>query len=402
MSNSLVNRFSSSFKLVDMLARQLRGLASGRIVIELPNGERHEYEGTKPGPTGTIKVLDPAFFRVLMRDGEIGFSESYIDGLWDTPDLQSLLDVLLLNNEHFRTRFRGRWLLNLTNKIMHLLRSNSKQQASRNIMQHYDLGNQFYQLWLDETMTYSSAIFESKHEDLAAAQQRKYASVYDRMAPRQGGHLLEIGCGWGGFAEFAAKERGAKVTGLTISPAQHEFASKRIFDAGLNERVSIELRDYRDEGGLYDGIASIEMFEAVGEKYWPVYFNKVRDCLHPGAQANLQIITMADPLFQQYRNEVDFIQKYIFPGGMLPGRSVLEHQIAKAGLIKTGSTEFGQSYSETLRRWYKQFNERWHLIAEVGFDQRFRRLWNFYLTSCAACFRYENTDVTQVTLLKSA
>ena len=224
----------------------------------------------------------------------------------------------------------------------------------------------------------------------------------DRIGVGEGDHVLEIGCGWGGFAEYAARTRGAKVTGLTISREQHDFARERIFRAGLNEKVEIVLRDYRDEDRSFDGIASIEMFEAVGENYWPVYFDTVRERLKPGAQATLQIITIQDQLFDGYRRGVDFVQKYIFPGGMLPSPTALRQEIRRAGLQTTGSIEFGQSYSDTLRIWHEKFNHRWEEIAELGFDERFRRMWNFYLTSCAACFRSGTTDVTQISLRRPA
>ncbi|HMQ92967.1 cyclopropane-fatty-acyl-phospholipid synthase family protein, partial [Amaricoccus sp.] len=256
--------------------------------------------------------------------------------------------------------------------------------------------------WLDETMTYSSALFDQQSEDLSAAQRRKYASVLDRIGAGEGQHLLEIGCGWGGFAEYAAGERGVKVTGLTISRQQHDFARHRIQAAGLGERVAIELRDYRDERGAYDGIASIEMFEAVGEKYWPAFFDTVRDRLKPGTQATIQVITIPDSLFPTYRKTVDFIQKYIFPGGMLPSPGALQAQILRAGLKPVGSLEFGQSYSETLRRWHAAFNAAWAEIQPLGFDERFRRMWNLYLTSCAASFLTGTTDVAQVTMRRPA
>jgi cyclopropane-fatty-acyl-phospholipid synthase len=278
------------------------------------------------------------------------------------------------------------------------MKSNSQTQAKKNISAHYDLGNTFYGRWLDPTMTYSSAIFDSPADDLAAAQTRKYARICDGIGAVPGGHLLEIGCGWGGFAEYAARERGLKVTGLTISREQHDYAKKRIFDAGLAERVDIVMRDYRDEHGRYDGVASIEMFEAVGEKYWPVYFDTVRDRLKPGAQATIQVITVDERLFPVYRKSVDFIQKYIFPGGMLPSPGELRRQAGAAGLETLGSVEFGPSYSDTLRRWRRSFEARWDEIAPLGFDDRFRRMWNFYLASCAACFMAGTTDVTQVTL----
>ena len=270
------------------------------------------------------------------------------------------------------------------------------------ISYHYDLGNDFYALWLDDTMTYSSAKFETGQESLEAAQIRKYEDLINQMGAQPGEHVLEIGCGWGGFAEYAAGKRGLKVTGLTISKEQHDFAVSRIENAGLSDRVEIKLQDYRDETGLYDGIASIEMFEAVGEKYWPTYFAKLRDCLKPGKAATLQIITLSEERFAIYRRTVDFIQKYIFPGGMLPSPTALRDQVRTAGLEIRNSVEFGESYSQTLRRWHDLFNQKWAQIAAFGFDERFRRMWNFYLTSCAASFQSGNSDVTQITITKQA
>jgi cyclopropane-fatty-acyl-phospholipid synthase len=293
-------------------------------------------------------------------------------------------------------------LLRAYEKLRFWLQSNSKGQARKNISYHYDLGNDFYALWLDDTMTYSSALFRTGQESLERAQIQKYASMVDQMGAKPGDHVLEIGCGWGGFAEYAAKERGLRVTGLTISKEQRDYAVERMRRAGLADRVEIKLQDYRDERGTYDGIASIEMFEAVGEKYWPVYFQTLRDRLKPGANATLQIITVADRRWEVYKRGVDFIQKFIFPGGMLPAPGVLRAEIEKAGLAVARSVEFGQSYSHTLRRWHETFNARWDDIALLGFDDRFRRMWNFYLTSCAATFESRNCDVTQITVTKPA
>ena len=247
-------------------------------------------------------------------------------------------------------------------------------------------------------MTYSSAKFESGQESLEKAQIAKYASMVDQMGVRPGDHVLEIGCGWGGFAEYAAKERGLRVTGLTISKEQLKFAQDRMKRLGLEDKVELKLQDYRDEKGQYDGIASIEMFEAVGEKYWPIYFKTVRDRLKPGAQATLQIITIEDQRFEAYRKTVDFIQKYIFPGGMLPSPAALQKEVKSAGLQIMHSIEFGESYSQTLRRWHEVFNDRWDTIKRMGFDDRFHRMWNFYLCSCAAAFHRGNCDVTQITI----
>ena len=383
--------FQTCFALV-------RRIRAGRIDITLPDGRVFRAEGTEPGGYGQLIVHNRDFFARLARDGDLGFAEAYMDGWWSTPDLMALMDVLMANNSEVNRAFPGMGLVRAYERLRHRLRDNSKDQARRNISHHYDLGNEFYSVWLDETMSYSSALFASADEDLPAAQQRKYAAICDRIGAAEGAHLLEIGCGWGGFAEYAAKQRGAKVTGLTISRAQLDYAQERIFREGLNERVELVLRDYRDETRDFDGIASIEMFEAVGERYWPVYFDTVRERLRPGAQAALQIITVQDQLFDGYRKSVDFIQKYIFPGGMLPSPSALEAQIARAGLEGTGSTEFGQSYSDTLRLWYDRFNARWDEVAALGFDERFRRMWNFYLTSCAACFKSGITDVTQISM----
>ncbi len=378
----------------DILSR----IRAGTIDLALADGRVFRAEGAEPGPYGRIDVVDPAMFSRVVRDGELGFAEAFMDGQWDTPDLQALLDVLLLNNDEIGRNAPGLALVRAWERMNHWLRRNSKEQARRNISYHYDLGNAFYGLWLDDTMSYSSALFTDPQMGLEAAQIAKYASMCDQIGVQPGDHILEIGCGWGGFAEYAAKERGARVTGLTISQEQHDYAVERIARAGLADQVEIVMRDYRDETGTYDGIASIEMFEAVGEQYWPTYFDTVRDRLKPGGRGTFQIITIADRLFPEYRKGVDFIQKYVFPGGMLPSATALREQFAKAGLEEVGSVAFGQSYSETLRRWHETFNAKWDEIAALGFDDRFRRMWNFYLTSCAATFRYETTDVVQVTV----
>jgi len=298
--------------------------------------------------------------------------------------------------------FPGAGLVRSYEKLRFWMQSNSRKQARKNISYHYDLGNNFYREWLDDTMTYSAALFDNPQESLEAAQTRKYKSMVDQMGVKPGDHVLEIGCGWGGFAEYAAGQRGLKVTGLTISQEQYDYAVERMRKAGLQDMVEIKLQDYRDERGTYDGIASIEMFEAVGEKYWPIYFGKLRECLKPGASATLQIITIENSRFEVYRKSVDFIQKYIFPGGMLPSPKALRHEAVKAGLKVKNSIEFGKGYSTTLRRWHALFGEKWDRISHMGFDDRFRRMWDFYLTSCAASFESGNTDLTQITITKQA
>ncbi len=375
-------------------------LNSGRVDFILPDGRTFRAEGSKPGPVAEVTIINPDVFARLVREGDLGFCDAYLDGWWTTPDLQAFMDFIHADNDDMYDGFPGMALVRAWEKARFWFQSNTKRQALKNISYHYDLGNDFYSLWLDDTMTYSSALFNTSQESLEKAQIAKYASMVDQMGVKPGDHVLEIGCGWGGFAEYAAKERGLKVTGLTISKEQLDYANKRIKSKGLSDKVNLKLQDYRDETGVYDGVASIEMFEAVGEKYWPVYFDKIKQCLKPGKQATLQIITIQDARWDVYRKSVDFIQKYIFPGGMLPSPSVLRQEIHRAGLSVQHSIEFGKSYSQTLRRWFEVFNNKWDNISAMGFDDRFRRMWNFYLTSCAATFESGNCDVTQITLQK--
>ncbi|MDP3263889.1 MAG: cyclopropane-fatty-acyl-phospholipid synthase family protein [Tabrizicola sp.] len=376
-------------------------IGEGRLDFILPDGRRFRVEGREPGVVAELHVVNPDVFARLIREGDLGFCDSYLDGWWTTPDLQAFLDLVQRpGNNPVSDGFPGMGLVRAFEKFRFWLQSNSRSQAKKNIAHHYDLGNDFYRLWLDETMTYSSALFVTGQESLEGAQRLKYASMVDQMGAEPGDHVLEIGCGWGGFAEYAARERGLKVTGLTISQAQYDFAVDRIARAGLSDKVEIKLQDYRDERGTYDGIASIEMFEAVGERYWPVYFNALRECLKPGRHATLQIITIPDDRWHVYQRGVDFIQKYIFPGGMLPAPSVLRAEVEKAGLQVKGSIEFGESYSLTLRRWHQTFTERWAEARRLGFDDRFKRMWDFYLTSCAGAFQGGNCDVTQITVTR--
>jgi cyclopropane-fatty-acyl-phospholipid synthase len=376
----------------------LKSLQRGVLDLELTDGRVFRMKGPDAGKYARIVALDDEVWARLIREGDMGFSDAYLESMWKTPDLQAFLDLVFDNFLEISYSYPGAGLLRVYERFRHWMNSNTKQQAKKNISYHYDLGNEFYAKWLDDTMTYSSALFETGQESLEKAQMQKYTSICDQMRMKEGDHLLEIGCGWGGFAEYAAGTRGATLKCLTISQEQHDYARERIFKAGLAERVEIVMQDYRDERGSYDGIASIEMFEAVGEKYWPSYFKTVHDCLKSQGHATLQVITIADPLFSNYRKTVDFIQKHIFPGGMLPSPSVLRSEIEKAGLQYQGSKEFGKSYSLTLRRWYETFNEKWNGIENASFDERFKNMWNFYLTSCASGFEYGTTDVTQVTM----
>ena len=385
--------FASTFSLAQKLK-------NGRIDFNLPDGRLFRVDAPNPGPVAQIDVHNPDTFTRLIREGDLGMADAYLEGWWSTPDLQAFMDVIHADNNDAYDSFAGMQLVRIWERLRHWMNRNTKDQARKNISYHYDLGNEFYRLWLDDTMTYSSALFDTGQESLEKAQTAKYQSMVDQMGAEPGDHVLEIGCGWGGFAEYAAKERGLNVTGLTISREQYDYARERINRAGLSDKVDIKLQDYRDEQGTYDGIASIEMFEAVGERYWPVYFDALRERLKPGKNATLQIITVEDARFEIYRKSVDFIQKYIFPGGMLPSPSVLRREVERAGLNVMKSIEFGESYSQTLRRWHETFNQRWDDVALLGFDGRFRRMWNFYLTSCAAGFHSGCIDVTQITVTK--
>jgi len=384
-----------------MVFTSLKALQRGTLDLVLSDGRVFRVNGSDAGKHAQVVSKDDAVWARLIREGDMGFSDGYLEGQWITPDLQSFMDVIFDNFSEISRQYPGVSILRMYERLRHWMNRNTKDQARKNISYHYDLGNDFYTRWLDDTMTYSSALFITGQESLEKAQTQKYASICDLMRMKDGDHLLEIGCGWGGFAEYAAGQRGATLKCLTISKEQHDFAKARMFKAGLADKVDIVMQDYRDEKGRYDGIASIEMFEAVGEKYWPSYFETIHDCLHSGGRATIQVITMADHLFENYRKTIDFIQKHIFPGGMLPSPTILREQIEKSGLEYCGSMEFRKSYSLTLRRWYDGFNETWGEVADIGFDDRFRNMWNYYLTSCASGFEYGTTDVAQVTMRRN-
>ncbi|MDB5446517.1 MAG: Cyclopropane-fatty-acyl-phospholipid synthase [Phenylobacterium sp.] len=338
--------------------------------------------------------------RRVLTKGDLGFAAGYLAGDWETPDLAALLNAVAANYDKVAERLRGLRLLQLGHAVLHALNRNSRSGARRNILAHYDLGNDFYQLWLDPGMTYSSALFATADEPLDAAQRRKYGRIAQIAGVRPGADVLEVGCGWGGFAAFAAGELGAKVTAITLSPAQQAYAQARLFRAGLAERVEVRLVDYRDVAGRYDAVVSIEMFEAVGEAFWPVYFQRLAQLLKPGGRAGLQVITIRDDLFEDYQRRPDFIQLEIFPGGMLPTQGRLAREAGRAGLSVSpdGWARFGQDYARTLAAWREGFDAAWPQIAELGFDARFRRLWRYYLAYCEAGFRSGRTEVVQVAL----
>lgn len=368
------------------------------LLVRLPAGPALRLAGDGGEGAVMLEIRDFKFIRRILTTGDIGFAEGYIAGEWDTPDLPALLHAFSHNFDRLAQLMTGNPVFRALTHLGHLLRPNSRRGARRNIHAHYDLGNDFYGLWLDGSMTYSSGLYEGEDRSLEAAQAAKYAAMCDGLAVAPGDEVLEIGCGWGGFAEYAARVRGARVVALTISQAQWAYAKKRIFDAGLSEKVDVRLLDYRDVEGRYDKIASIEMFEAVGEAYWPGYFAKIAGSLKPAGRAGLQIITIADALFEGYRARPDFIQAYVFPGGMLPSPSRLRAEIARAGLRPEAERAFGVDYAQTLAAWAQTFEARWDEAAALGFDNRFRRLWRYYLGYCEAGFRTGRTDVVQVHL----
>jgi cyclopropane-fatty-acyl-phospholipid synthase len=391
-------RAPASAKAVLLALLQVR---DGAVAVTTPDGHRLRF-GNGGGPDTALKINDWRFARRVLTHGDIGFAEGLMAGEWESEDLAALLTLLASNVERFARLLEGSIFGKALNGFRHLTRANTRAGSRRNILAHYDLGNRFYEAWLDRSMTYSSARFDQHMRDLESAQQAKYRALAEHLDLKPCEHVLEIGCGWGGFAEFAAREYGVRVTGITISDEQFAYARERLAKAGLSDRVEIRRQDYRDVEGQFDKVASIEMFEAVGEEYWPAYFKKIADVLKPGGRAGLQIITIEDRLFENYRKRADFIQRYVFPGGMLASIERLKQETAKAGLAWSKVEAFGQSYAETLAEWARRFQAKWHDIRAMGFDERFKQLWLFYLGYCEAGFRTGRTDVVQLELAKPA
>jgi cyclopropane-fatty-acyl-phospholipid synthase len=382
-----------------IILKLLAKLQHGALTLRTPDGEcRHYGDGSAPI---ALEMKNWNLFTQAMRSGDIGFAESYIAGDWATSNLAGLIELLVRNRAQIETLVYGSWWGSLAYRIKHLLNRNSKKGSRKNIHAHYDIGNQFYQLWLDRSMTYSSALFtEESGGNLELAQAAKYRRILDQLKLGPGARVLEIGCGWGGFAEMAARGAGAHVTGLTLSLEQLAYARQRINRAGLDSQVELHLRDYRDSVGSYDAVASIEMFEAVGESYWPSYFECIASSLKPGGRACVQTIVIADELFERYRKGTDFIQQFIFPGGMLPSPSVFARLAEQNGLEVADQFSFGIDYADTLAAWRKDFHARLDAVRAQGFDERFILTWEFYLCYCEAAFRAGNTNVMHFTLVR--
>jgi len=375
--------------------RSLDRLSVGQLALRLPDGSFRFFGRADAQPKAEVDVRDWRFFHRVLLDGDIGFAEAYMEGFCDSPDLPALIRLLAANDKVLGAMVRTNVVHNMVLKYLHRRRDNSREGSKRNIHAHYDLGNDFYGLWLDSSMTYSSALYGGEdNKPLEAAQIAKYERILAQLDARQGDSILEVGCGWGGFAEVAAR-RGMRVTGVTISKEQLDYARARLERAGLSDRVDLQFCDYRDMQGRYDHIVSIEMIEAVGERYWPDYFAALKRHVAPGGSAIVQAIVIADELFERYRRHPDFIQTYVFPGGMLLSPSSLREQCRQAGLKIAELYSFGLDYARTLETWLGRFDRVADQVSRLGFDERFRRMWRYYLAYCAAGFSTRRTDVLQ-------
>ncbi|HUR41823.1 MAG TPA: cyclopropane-fatty-acyl-phospholipid synthase family protein [Verrucomicrobiae bacterium] len=384
-----------------LLMYMFKGVRIGRLDVTLPNGEVRQFAGTEPGPHGVLHIKSNKLIGYVLKNGEVGFGEGYLDGLWDTPDLANLLAVMHVNEPHYKGPYEKNVFARFGGWIKHKLRANSKEGARANIEYHYDLGNEFYKMWLDDTLAYSSAMFLSPDQSLQEAQLEKFRLMYDRLQLTAEHHLLEIGSGWGGFAIYAAERSGCRVTSITLSKEQLAEAQVRAQAAGVDDRVKFELRDYRDVHETYDRVVSIEMYEAVGEEYWPAYFNAISRALKPGGRAAIQGITISPGLFPEYRVKRDFIQTYIFPGGMLCPPGLFQDQAIQAGLKPEDARFYAKDYADTLAHWHRNVLLARERIVKQ-FDERFLRLWRYYLGYCECGFRVGSVDLMQITLNKPA
>lgn len=371
----------------------LANVQYGKLTFVLPSGGEIHGQGMQEGPHAVIEIHRWRMLRRLARRGDLGFAEAYMDGDWTSPDLAAVICFADRNYQELLKYVSGFAVMRVLSRAWHLLRGNSKRGSRKNIEFHYDLGNDFYRLWLDETMTYSSAIYAGENDTLASAQQRKIARIVDLVDAGAGKSVLEIGCGWGAMAQAVARSGASRVTGLTLSPSQAAIAVERAAQAGLAGRIDIRLQDYRDTIESYDRIVSIEMIEAVGEDYWPVYFRTLHNRLKQGGHAIIQAITITPERFDGYRSSVDFIQRYIFPGGMLLTAPIIRAQSEQAGLAYECVETFGQGYARTLADWRRAFIAAWPEIARQGFDERFRRMWEYYLAYCEGGFANGTIDV---------
>ena len=384
---------------VRFLLAILSNLHCGRLTLTLPDGSQHQFSGAMSGPDSDLTIHTESALRRLLHDGKMGFCEAFMDGEASSQSLPTLIELAVLHDKYLENALKTNIFRQAGLRLFHTLRRNNKPGSAKNIAHHYDIGNSFYQAWLDPTMTYSSAVFDSETDDLTTAQLNKYKRLAELADIQSGDRVLEIGCGWGGFAKFVSQHIGAHVTGITISQAQLAYAKASLAEAGLQNKVDLKLMDYRDLQGRFDKIVSIEMFEAVGQAYWPVYFDTISRMLKSGGRAVIQSITIDHDAFQSYRDQPDFIQRYIFPGGMLPSMPMLQTPVAQAGLELVAENGYASDYARTLQEWRARFLAAWPSLAGDKFDNRFKRMWELYLAYCEGGFRAGMIDVKQILLM---
>ena len=388
----------SLYKLSDQIVfKILRDIRYGYLEITKYNGELLKFGNPNSPLQSVLKIKKPNFTFNLIKGGSVGFAESYMRDEFETDNLSNLIEITARNIKIIY-KFSGLLDFPMFNYVKNIFIKNTRGRSKDNISKHYDLGNEFFALWLDKTLTYSSAIFDERNKDLSNAQNNKYQKLIDLIKPNNGDKILEIGCGWGGFAEYLGKKYDVKLDCITISKKQFEYAKKRIHECGLNEKVNIEIKDYRDLKNKYNSIASIEMIEAVGQNYLESYFKTIKDNLSDDGRAAIQAITIDDNMFDRYKNKTDFIQKYIFPGGFLPSKNIINKYVSENGLAIKSYDSYADHYSDTLAIWRNEFNKKWDLIKKQGFDLTFKRMWEFYLSYCEAGFKSKNIDLIQFSL----
>jgi cyclopropane-fatty-acyl-phospholipid synthase len=384
---------------VRFLLAILSNLHCGRLTLTLPDGSQYQFSGAMSGPESDLTIHTESALRRLLHDGKMGFCEAFMDGEASSQSLPTLIELAVLHDKYLEDALKTNIFRQAGLRLFHMLRRNNKLGSAKNIAHHYDIGNSFYEAWLDPTMTYSSAVFDSETDDLTTAQLNKYKRLAELADIQPGDRVLEIGCGWGGFAKFVSQHIGAHVTGITISQAQLAYAKASLAEAGLQNKVDLKLMDYRDLQGRFDKIVSIEMFEAVGQAYWPVYFDTISRMLKSGGRAVIQSITIDHDAFRSYRDQPDFIQRYIFPGGMLPSMPMLQTPVAQAGLELVAENGYASDYARTLQEWRARFLAAWPSLAGDKFDNRFKRMWELYLAYCEGGFRAGMIDVKQILLM---
>ena len=376
----------------------IKNFSYGSIEIEWPNGKIEKISSNKSGPKANLKITDKNVVKEIISGGSVKFAELYMAKRLTSSNLTTLMYYFALNNDEAEDTFKVSIFKNFYNKFSHFKNKNSQDQAKKNISYHYDLGNKFYSYWLDKSMTYSSAIFSKLNDDLEIAQTNKYKTLAELVSVKDGDNILEIGCGWGGFSEFLGKEYDCNITAITISKEQFNFAKRRIEKANLEKKIEVKYCDYRNIDGKFDKILSIEMFEAVGKEYWNVFFHKIRSVLNPNGNVGLQLITIDDKIYEVYKNNPDFIQKYIFPGGMLPSFKLLTKVATKNYFNINSVNSYSNDYAKTLSIWNRRFNNNWKKIEELGFDETFKLMWNYYLSYCEGGFLSNNIDLKQIKL----